>query len=77
MLARKNMTIKNLEILSQILGVTADYWWLEEKNLVLEQEIEYEKTHKKTVDELTDTIGYFKSRCEELELENKKLKGEN
>jgi hypothetical protein len=73
-LKRKNMTIGNLEKISKVFNVPMSYWWETEKNIVFEQEMEYEKTHRKTVDELTDTIAYFRKRCDELEKEKQKLK---
>lgn len=74
-LRHKNMVVSNLEKISKALNVPMSYWWEEVNNIMLEQKIEYEKTHKKTVDELTDTITYFKNRCLKLEDENEELKG--
>jgi transcriptional regulator with XRE-family HTH domain len=69
-----SLKVKDLEIISKKLGKPMSYWFEEEKNVLMEQKIEYEKTHKKTVDELTDTISYFKHKCEKLEKENEDLK---
>jgi len=77
MMKNHTLTVKRLEMLSELLGVSPGYFFDDNENILQEPAQEYFKSLKSMSVNLQEDLKYFRERCNQLERDLSELRDKN